>query len=115
MRGLEQKSVSCMRDLVKKFSRTRNSMMDFSAGTWSTVKTSMLIDDHKKFEECDVDPEVQSAADPEILRKTFFTMMSWMSDIRGSGKMRAATKGPTDEVGAVLLERKLLCDTFRLD
>lgn len=56
-----------MGDPVQKSGKDGELLMDFCSGICSTVKPCILLDQHRKFAGCDVNPEVLSAADPEFL------------------------------------------------
>lgn len=63
----QQKNVFYIKDLVRKFSRLRDVVIDFCTGTCSAEKACMLLDQHRKFVECDLNSEMLTAAETVLL------------------------------------------------
>lgn len=66
----------------------------------------MLLDRHQKSVGCNVDPEMLSAAEPSLVLAAFSQMRSLNLNIRGSGKVKAATKVLTEEMTGFLAEKE---------
>lgn len=63
----EQKNVSLLKDLVQKFRRPRDVVMDFCAVTSFTARACMSLDQHKKFLRCNVSFELLTAAEADLM------------------------------------------------
>lgn len=56
-----------MKNLSRKFRREGDLMMVTCAGSYHTAKVCMQLDKHTKFVGCDLDSDVLSAAEPDLL------------------------------------------------
>lgn len=106
IRRPEQKNVSWTVNLVRKFSKAGDLVMDFFAGRCSIGIARMLLDQHRTFVRCNVDPEVQSAAESDHRLTFAFQVLDPKADIGGSGEVEAATKVFTGEMGALFAKKK---------
>lgn len=106
MRGPQQKNMSRMKDLLRKYTRPENVVLDFCARTCSAAKACMLPDQHKKFVGCDVDSELLNAADKDLVVMFLAQVLSSTLDIGGSAEVVAAVKVFKDEKAAVLARKK---------
>lgn len=102
----EQKNVSWMKDLVGKFTRGRDVVMDFCTGTYPTAKTSMLLDQHRKFVGCDLDSDLLMAAKPDLLLTFALQVLNPKSDITGDEEVRAAARAFKEKVAVVSARRR---------
>lgn len=101
-----------MKDLVRKFSRPGNIMMDFSIGTRSTAKACMLGNQHRTFVGCAMDSELPTAAEADHKLTSVSQMLEPKPDISGSAEMMPADRVFKDKVGAVLASRKTTVGEF---
>lgn len=79
----KQEKVS-WRDLVRNPGKDGHLVIDFCASTRSTVKACMLFNQRRKFVGCDLDPEMPSAADPDLVLSFASQLLNPKSDISGS-------------------------------
>lgn len=94
--------MSSMRDLVLIFGTAVDSVMNFCAGPNSTPKAGMLFDKHRAFARSNVEPDVLSTAEPDLLLMFVPQELNPKSNIAESSEAEAAAEVFTDEIGAVL-------------
>lgn len=97
-----------MRDVGRKFSEAGAMVLDFCAGTCSTGKAWLLHDQHRKFVECDIDPEVLSGAKLDLVLTLASQVLNSGSDFSCSGEVEVAPNVVTDEIGALSARKKAL-------
>lgn len=100
---------------MRKVSIARELVMDICAGTCCTAKACMSVDHHRKFVRLDVNPEVRSAAERDLVLEPAARMRNQKSAISDSHEVDAAAKVFTDETVNFRLGRKAVCGKFRLD
>lgn len=80
--------------------------VDFFAGTRSVADVFMSLERHRKLVGCDVDPEVLSAAEPDVVLTLASQGLNPKSDFSESGEVGAAARIFTDEIGAHLARKQ---------
>lgn len=98
----EQKNTFCMKDHVRKVGRAGDLVMDTCADKSFTAKGFRLFEPHRQFVRCDVDPDVLSTAEPELMLTFAFRVLIPKSDTSECGEIEAAAKVLTDDMAALL-------------
>lgn len=102
----QQKNVFWLRVVVQKPSKAYDLMTGFCAETRSTAKAFMLLDQHKRFSVYDVDPEMLSVPEVDLVLAVAFPVRSSKLKITGSGEVEAAPKVFTDETTTLFCKKK---------
>lgn len=90
MRGAKHKNLMRMKNLIGKFKREGSLARIFCASMGLTTKVFMLFDQHRKFIRWDLDSNVLSPAEPELLVAFASQALSLSSYITGDRELRAA-------------------------
>lgn len=88
----KRKSVSWMKNLLRKFSRAEDEMIKIFAGTSSTAKALMLLDQHRRFVKFNLDSDVVTAADTCLLVAFALQVLNPSLGITEDEKMRAPAR-----------------------
>lgn len=91
---------------MRKTRKAGDLVMEFCAVTCSTARACMSSDQHRDFVECDVDPEMLSAAEADLMLTSVSQVLKSKSDISGKAEVKAAANAFTDETGALLAKKK---------
>lgn len=94
----EQKNLSWEKNLERKLGQASDLVMNFCARTCCIANAIMLLDQPRKFVECNVDPQVLSVAEAELFLTCSFPVENLKSNISKSSKFEAAAKTFTDEM-----------------
>lgn len=85
----EQKSVLWMKDLIRRFTKRGDWVMDYCAVTCPTAKAFLLLGEHRKFVSCHSDSELIHAAEPDLLLTFLLRALNPKSDITVHKEVRA--------------------------
>lgn len=80
--------------------------MDFCAGACSTAKTCTLLDQHKMFDEGDLDSEVLSAAESDLLSAFALEVFNPNFEIIENEEVRAAGRTIREKVAVIWARRR---------
>lgn len=86
----ERKSLSRMKHSAGKATRRENLVLDFCAGTRSTARTGMLLDQHREFFGCSLDLDVLRPAKPDHLLTSASQALTPSPDFTRDGAVRTA-------------------------
>lgn len=95
-----------MEDLLRKFSRPGNVMMDYSAGTRSRAKACMLLNEPRRLVTRVLELELLAAAEADLTLVLHSQGRTWKCDISGRTEMIAAAKSIKDERAAILASNR---------
>lgn len=69
VRRLENKSIAVMKDMVSNFSKPRHVIADLCAGTLATAKDCMMLSQHSRFIECEVNTDCSNQRYTSVVEK----------------------------------------------
>lgn len=92
-------------DRLQKFSKADGLVVEICAGTCATAKDCMLLEKHRTFVRCDVNPEVLSAAEADSVLMFASQGLNHKLDMSGSSEVQAAAKVSAHETGAFLAKK----------
>lgn len=88
----EQKNVSWMRDVIRKFTKPGMVVVDCCAGTLAVGKAGLSLPEHRRVILCDVDSDVVRQSMPSLVLVFAKQVLSDASDIVGNDEVVAAAK-----------------------
>lgn len=97
-----------MRDLARTFNILEDVMMSFCAGMCSTENVCMLLDLQRNFMGCDMNSELQIAAQADFLVVFGSQVLNPSSDVSDSEGVKHAGKVSKDERNALLPNDKAI-------
>ena len=83
----EQKNISVMKDIVSKFSKPGDLVMDPFSGTCSTAKACLSLNKHRRFVGCELDENCLKQSIEGVLKVFAEQVLSDTSDIHGSPEL----------------------------
>lgn len=88
----EQKNVSLLRDIIRKFTKPGMLVVDTFAGTLSVAKACLSLEEHRKAVLCDKDPDVIRDSFESLVAVFASQVLNVISDIVEPEEVRSAAK-----------------------
>lgn len=89
---LQQKNVSCVKDLVGESTGAGDFLMNSCAGILPTAMACTLLVQCRKFVGRDLDSDVLNAAEPDLLSTFSLQVLKPISDVTAPEKVRAGAQ-----------------------